>query len=109
VRFFTGGDQSVRGFQYRELGDTNDLGDVVGGKHLFVGSIEYDYRITGAWSVAAFIDTGNSFRDFGNMALRESAGLGVRWLSPIGPIRFDIAKGLDSDNVRFHITMGPDL
>ncbi len=109
VRFFTGGDQSVRGFQYRELGDTNDLGDVVGGKHLFVGSIEYDYRIRGAWSVAAFIDTGNSFRDFGNMALRESAGLGVRWLSPIGPIRFDIAKGLDSDNVRFHITMGPDL
>jgi translocation and assembly module TamA len=109
VRFFTGGDQSVRGFQYRELGDTNDLGDVVGGKHLFVGSIEYDYRVTGPWSVAAFIDTGNSFRDFGNMALRESAGLGLRWLSPIGPIRFDIAKGLDSGDVRFHITMGPDL
>jgi len=109
VRFFTGGDQSVRGFQFRELGDTNSLGDVVGGKHLFVSSIEYDYRIVGAWSVAAFIDTGNSFRDFGNMSLRESAGLGLRWLSPIGPIRFDVAKGLDSGDFRFHITMGPDL
>jgi translocation and assembly module TamA len=109
VRFFTGGDQSVRGFQFRELGDTNSLGDVVGGKHLFVSSIEYDYRIVGAWSVAAFIDTGNSFRDFGSMSLRESAGLGIRWLSPIGPIRFDVAKGLDSGDFRFHITMGPDL
>lgn len=109
VRFFTGGDQSVRGFQYRELGDTNKLGEVVGGKHLFVGSIEYDYRVAGPWSVAAFIDTGNSFRDFGNMTLRESAGIGLRWLSPIGPIRFDVAKGLDSGDFRFHITMGPDL
>ncbi|MDO9478611.1 MAG: autotransporter assembly complex family protein [Pseudohongiella sp.] len=109
VRFFTGGDQSVRGFQFGELGDTNDLGEVVGGKHLLVGSIEYDYRIYGGWSVAAFVDTGNSFRDFGNMALKESAGLGVRWLSPIGPIRFDVAKGLDSGGFRFHITMGPDL
>lgn len=109
VRFFTGGDQSVRGFQYGELGDTNDLGEVVGGKHLLVGSIEYDYRVYGGWSVAAFIDTGNSFRDFGNMALKESAGLGVRWLSPIGPIRLDVAKGLDSGGFRLHITMGPDL
>jgi translocation and assembly module TamA len=109
VRFFTGGDQSVRGFQYGELGDTNDLGEVVGGKHLLVGSIEYDYRIYGGWSVAAFVDTGNSFGDFGKMALKESAGLGVRWLSPIGPIRFDVAKGLDSGGFRFHITMGPDL
>lgn len=109
VRFFTGGDQSVRGYQYQELGDTNSDGEVVGGKHLFVGSVEYDIRVRGGWSVAAFVDSGNSFRDFGNMSLKESAGLGVRWLSPIGPIRFDVAKGLDDGSVRFHITMGPDL
>lgn len=109
VRFFTGGDQSVRGYQYRELGATNSDGEVVGGKHLLVGSVEYDIPVRGGWSVAAFVDSGNSFRDFGNMSLKESAGLGVRWLSPIGPIRLDIAKGLDDGGVRFHITMGPDL
>jgi len=109
VRFFTGGDQSVRGYQYNELGATNSNGEVVGGKHLLVGSVEYDIRVYGGWSVAAFLDTGNSFQDFGNMTLKESAGLGVRWLSPIGPIRFDIAKGLDDGSFRFHITMGPDL
>jgi translocation and assembly module TamA len=109
VRFFTGGDQSVRGYQYQELGATNADGGVVGGKHLLVGSVEYDIRVRGGWSVAAFVDSGNSFRDFGNMALKESAGLGIRWLSPIGPIRFDVAKGLDDGSLRFHITMGPDL
>ncbi|MDP2126007.1 MAG: autotransporter assembly complex family protein [Pseudohongiella sp.] len=109
VRFFTGGDQSVRGYQYQELGATNAEGEVVGGKHLLVGSVEYDIRVRGGWSVAAFVDSGNSFRDFGNMSLKESAGVGIRWLSPIGPIRFDVAKGLDDGSVRFHITMGPDL
>ena len=109
VRFFTGGDQSVRGYQYRELGALNSDNEVVGGKHLLVGSIEYDIPVRGGWSVAAFVDSGNSFRDFGNMSLKESAGLGIRWLSPIGPIRFDVARGLDDGSVRFHITMGPDL
>lgn len=109
VRFFTGGDQSVRGYQYNELGASNSSGEVVGGKHLLVGSVEYDIRVYGGWSIAAFVDTGNSFQDFGNMTLKESAGLGVRWLSPIGPIRFDVAKGLDDGSFRFHITMGPDL
>lgn len=109
VRFFTGGDQSVRGYQYNELGAANSAGEVVGGKHLLVGSVEYDMRVFGGWSVAAFLDTGNSFQDFGNMTLKESAGLGIRWLSPIGPIRMDVAKGLDGGSFRLHITMGPDL
>ena len=109
VRFFTGGDQSVRGYQFNALGAANNNGEVVGGKHLLVGSVEYDLPVYGGWSVAAFLDSGNSFQDFGNMTLKESAGLGVRWLSPIGPIRVDIAKGLDDGGFRFHITMGPDL
>jgi translocation and assembly module TamA len=109
VRFFTGGDLSVRGYQFGELGATNKEGEVVGGKHLLVGSIEYDFRVRGNWIAAAFFDTGNSFGDFGNMKLKQSAGLGIRWLSPIGPIRFDAARGLNDGGFRFHITMGPDL
>lgn len=109
VRFFTGGDQSVRGYQYGELGATNQDGDVVGGKHLLVGSVEYDIPVMGGWHAAVFYDTGNSFADFDDMNLKASAGIGVRWRSPIGPIRLDVARELDDGGFRLHITMGPDL
>jgi translocation and assembly module TamA len=110
VRFFTGGDTTVRGYQFGELGATNSSGEVVGGKHLLVGSAEYDVRVTGNWFVAAFIDAGNSFRNFDDIHLKRSAGLGLRWLSPIGPIRIDVARALESGgSYRLHITMGPDL
>ncbi|HDZ08158.1 autotransporter assembly complex protein TamA [Pseudohongiella sp.] len=109
VRFFTGGDQSVRGYQFGALGATNADGDVVGGKHLLVGSVEYDVPVVGGWHAAVFYDTGNSFADFNDMKLRDSAGIGVRWRSPIGPIRLDVARGFDDGSFRLHITMGPDL
>jgi len=110
VRFFTGGDTTVRGYQFGELGATNSEGEVVGGKHMLVGSIEYDMRVRGNWFVAAFLDAGNSFRNFDDMRLKQSAGLGMRWLSPIGPIRVDVARSLERNGgYRLHITMGPDL
>ena len=109
IRFFTGGDQSVRGYQYRSLGALNDLGEVIGGKHLLTGSAEYDFDVRPGWKGAVFVDAGNSFADFANFELYRSAGLGIRWLSPIGPIRADVAKGLDDGSFRLHITMGPDL
>lgn len=109
VRFFTGGDQSVRGYQFGELGATNSAAEVVGGKHLLVGSVEYDIPVLGGWHAAVFYDTGNSFADFDDMKLKDSVGVGVRWRSPIGPIRLDVARGLDDGSFRLHITMGPDL
>ena len=110
VRYFTGGDTSIRGYQYGELGAMNDEGEIIGGKHLLVGSLEYDFPVMGEdWRGAVFFDTGNSFRDFDTMTLKRSAGLGFRWISPIGPIRLDIAHAISDDAFRFHITMGPDL
>lgn len=109
IRYFTGGDQSVRGYQFGSLGALNALGEVIGGKHLLTASAEYDFSVRPSWKLAVFMDAGNSFADFNNITLHKSAGLGLRWLSPIGPIRADIAKGLDGGNFRLHITMGPDL
>ncbi|MDP1932794.1 MAG: autotransporter assembly complex family protein [Gammaproteobacteria bacterium] len=109
IRFFTGGDQSVRGYQYRSLGALNDQGEVIGGKHLLTGSAEYDFDVRPGWKGAVFVDAGNSFADFADFELYKSAGLGIRWMSPIGPIRADVAKGLDDGSFRLHITMGPDL
>lgn len=108
-RFFTGGDQSVRGHEWNSLGATDADGNVVGGKHLLVGSVEFDIPVHNSWNAAVFYDIGNSFDTLDSLTLRDSVGLGIRWMSPIGAIRADIARTLDDGQFRFHLTMGPDL
>lgn len=109
-RFFAGGDRSVRGFGYQELGREDEAGNVIGGEALLVGSLEYELRVLEDWSAAVFYDTGNAFSAFGD-PLEYGAGLGVRWRSPIGPIRADVAWALSQDGTpfRFHLNIGPDL
>lgn len=109
-RFFAGGDNSVRGYAYNELGPKDSFGNVVGGKHLLVGSIEYEHRLEGNWSAAVFYDVGNAINSMGDK-LARGTGFGLRWNSPVGPIRFDFAWALDkpSDRFRLHIVIGPDL
>lgn len=109
LRFFAGGDQSVRGYDYRKLGPEDD-GQLVGGKYLMVGSAEFEYQLAEKWLVAVFIDEGNAFDRF-DESLKNSVGLGVRWLSPIGPVRADIAyPTTDQDRgFKLHIYIGPDL
>jgi translocation and assembly module TamA len=112
VRFFAGGDLSVRGYAYKSLGPKDEFGEVVGGKHLLTGSVELDQRVAEQWSVAAFVDAGNAFDDYGNLDIVTGVGAGVRWYSLLGPIRIDIAVPLENDapdNYRIHITVGPDL
>ena len=110
IQYFTGGDQSVRGYKYQSLGPISEEEVLTGGKHLLVGGIEYDFNILPNWKLAIFADAGNAFLDFDDYDLKRSAGIGVRWLSPLGPIRVDLAKALDDDhNLRLHLTMGPDL
>ncbi len=110
VRFFAGGDTSVRGYRYDSLGPENEQGEIIGGSGLLVGSVEYEHPITERWSLATFVDSGNAFRSAG-FRVRTGAGIGVRWQSPLGPVRIDVASPLDDPNVRYrwHITLGPDL
>ncbi len=108
-RFFAGGDNSVRGFDYRTISPQSDDGDFVGGKHLTVASLEYDYRFKDSWAVAIFTDSGSAYND--SPDFQYSAGVGLRWISPIGPIRFDVAVPIDNpeNDFRIHISLGPDL
>ncbi len=62
-RFFTGGDNSVRGYEYKSIAPENEDGDLIGGKYLLVGSVEYDYNVYGKWYLAAFYDVGSAFSD----------------------------------------------
>ncbi len=110
LRFFTGGDQSVRGYGYKELGPIDDQGDVIGGRYLLVGSAEYEHMLSKDWSVAAFVDAGNAFDDF-HVPLEKGVGFGVRWHSPVGSVRFDLANAVSKQGTpwRIHFSIGPDL
>ena len=110
IRFYAGGDSSVRGFAYESLGPLADNGEVIGGRHLATGSLEYDHPITEKWHLAVFTDGGNAFNDINDFEIRSSAGFGIRWRSPLGPIRVDLARAVDeSRDWRLHLSMGPDL
>ena len=110
IRFFAGGDRSVRGYDYQTLGPKNVEGQVIGGKNLLVGSFEYEHQIIDKWSLAIFYDVGNAFNDFSE-PIKHGAGIGGRWQSPVGLVRIDVATALSEDGhpIRLHITIGPDL
>jgi translocation and assembly module TamA len=123
LRFFAGGDRSIRGFNYQELGSTRALKPtedpattdpkdlVVGGTNLAVGSIEYERYFLPKWGAAVFVDAGDAWRD-ADFNLNIGAGIGVRWRSPVGVVRLDVAKPVKSDladAIQFHISIGPDL
>ncbi|HEX4963780.1 MAG TPA: autotransporter assembly complex family protein [Thermoanaerobaculia bacterium] len=111
-RFFAGGDQSVRGFSYQSLGRKDEAGNTIGGEALAVASLEYERRFFTKWGVAVFYDTGNASQSFGSLGtLARGAGFGLRWRSPIGPIRADMAFALSEPGhpIRFHLNIGPDL
>lgn len=109
LRFFAGGDRSVRGYAYQSLAPEDDEGELLGGRYLATGSIEYSFRLLPDWRLAAFTDAGNAFDEPGNVEAKVGSGFGVRWLSPVGPVRLDLAWGGSEENVPFrvHISVGP--
>lgn len=105
-RFFAGGDRSVRGYKYRSISPRNE-----GGRYLEAGSVEYNYRVADRWSLALFVDSGRAFNNF-STSQKVGAGFGVRWQSPVGPFRLDLAQPVndeDNDGIRLHLSLGPDL
>ncbi|MEY3219431.1 MAG: hypothetical protein RIT27_788 [Pseudomonadota bacterium] len=109
LQFRTGGDRTVRGFKYQSInGDSNSL---VGGKHLLTGSVEYEHAFTDTLSSAVFFDVGNVFNKFDKIKLKQSIGAGLRWHSPVGIVRVDVAFPISKDDSgwRFHLVIGPEF
>ena len=110
VRFFAGGDQTIRGYDYKSLGPEDADGNVIGGSSLLTGSIEYEHRLFGNYYGAAFVDAGNAF-DGTDLNAVVGAGVGIKWRSPIGPIRLYVAHpfSLDETGIKLHVSVGVDL
>jgi outer membrane protein assembly complex protein YaeT len=100
-RFFAGGDTTVRGFSLDRLGDEQTItesGFPTGGNGLVVLNAELRMALFGGFDAVAFLDAGNVFpraADVSLTDLRAAAGMGVRYRSPVGPIRVDLGFNLD--------------
>ena len=112
LRFFAGGDNSIRGYAYNDVAPRNASGELLGGQNMLVGTLEYQRRIGGNWWAAAFYDAGSVWESNPTSDdVKRSAGVGVRWNSIVGPIRLDIAHPFDSkeDSWRLHFAIGPEF
>ncbi len=92
LRFFAGGDQSVRGYAYQSLGPRDASGNVVGGKHLLTGCVELQRAILEDWAVSVFYNAGNAFDSFTDVTLFQAAGVGVHYFTPVGALNLSVAR-----------------
>jgi translocation and assembly module TamA len=103
--FRAGGDQSVRGYGYQQLGIP--VGSAItGGRYLFTASTEYDWWFKPPWGAAVFYDIGNAADNFADLKPKVGYGVGARWRSPVGPIAVDVAYGKAVHEVRLHFSLG---
>ncbi|EGQ9304121.1 outer membrane protein assembly factor [Vibrio parahaemolyticus] len=110
LRFFAGGDNNIRGYGYESISPVDESGALTGAKYILSSSLEYQYRVYGNWWAATFYDIGDAFND--TPEWKSGAGVGIRWASPVGPVSFDFAWGLDekpNNEFRIHFSLGPEL
>ncbi len=110
-RFLLGGSNSIRGYGRNTIGYLNEEGVTIGGNSMMEGSIELRYPIYKSFRGVVFMDTGNTWEDSGYYSFKDlkySVGLGLRYSTPIGPIRLDMATPVINDPFSFHfyITIG---
>ena len=113
IRFYAGGNESLRGFRYRSLpSEIDEDGKLrpVGGAYLVLGSLEYNHTIWGPIKLATFVDGGSALQDVHD-DLQCAVGVGLRWQTPVGPLKLDVAKPLSNgaEVLRLHFSFGPEL
>ena len=120
VRFYSGGGGSVRGYEYQSLGPRNSDNDPLGGASLLEVSAEARWKFTPEWGFVAFLDGGTAFENSLGQStqvldedIRWGAGVGLRYYTAIGPVRFDVATPLnprsDDESVQFYISIGQNF
>lgn len=112
-RFFAGGSTSMRGFPFQKLGPLDDDNEPLGGNSLLVGSFEVRYPIYGDFGGVTFLDYGNVYTEewsFDLADLKYAPGVGLRYDTLIGPVRFDVGYALNPEpgirRIQFFISIG---
>jgi len=114
LRFYAGGEHSIRGYEWREVGprlvryeeedgvlrETGYL--ALGARNVLTASVEFERYFVGNWGAAVFVDSGSAF-DGSTPDWHTGVGIGARYRSPVGPVKFDIARGLDDPDSPFTI------
>ena len=107
LRFHAGGERSIRGYGWREVGPrvgAEGKRFAVGARNVITASAEYEQYLNDRWGYALFVDSGSAFNTRPDM--HTGVGFGVRWRSPVGPVRIDVAHGLNSPDSPFQIYLG---
>ena len=109
--FLAGGDKSVRGYGYREIGVTRADGQTGGGRYVALGSVEWQRPVTvrgsaGEWEASVFVDVGAVADKPAELQTKLGSGFGLRWKSPVGPLQLDMAYGHAVQNWRLHLNVG---
>lgn len=103
--FRAGGTESVRGYDFQSIG--NELsGTVYPARYLAAASAEYQHWVSETWGGAAFYDVGSAADTWQDKSLFHSVGAGVRWRSPVGTVRIDLAYGIEKKQIRPHLSFG---
>jgi translocation and assembly module TamA len=111
LMFLTGGDTTVRGYSYKQIGTVRADGQTVAGRYLGVASVEwqrpfvYNNKLT-EWESVVFVDAGAVADKPGELKPKVGVGVGARWRSPVGPVQADLAYGVDSKKFRLHLRLG---
>lgn len=110
IRFFTGGDQSVRGYNFESISPKDKDGKLTGAKYMTAFSAEYNYEFIEKWRFALFVDSGTATNNYLD-PWKIGTGFGIRWVTPLGPLKFDLALAVSEPDTpwRIHFTMGPDI
>ncbi|NVO06663.1 MAG: BamA/TamA family outer membrane protein, partial [Rhodoferax sp.] len=110
--FLTGGDTTVRGYKYQEIGVTHDgVLSADAGRFVATAGIEWQRPVVRNgqltdWESAVFVDTGAVANRVEDMSFKSGVGAGARWKSPIGPLQIDVAYGLATQAFRLHLNVG---
>lgn len=113
-RFYAGGGGSIRGYDYQGVSPRLPNGQIIGGKSLFVASAEARVKVTDTIGIVPFVDAGGAFTSgtptFNSDDFKVGAGVGLRYYTAIGPLRFDVAVPLErgpwDPSVAFYVGLG---
>jgi len=111
LMFLTGGDTTVRGYSYQQIGTERADGTIVAGRYLSVLSAEWQRPVVWngkltEWESAVFVDAGAVADNPGDLKTKVGVGVGARWRSPFGPVQADIAYGEATRKFRLHLRLG---